>query len=180
MPAAGLAAQTGGVLQGARFAKWRAVLKINEDGSGPSMTAIAENAHGLARYAQIAQENGLVPIVEPEVTLGPGTYTIEETAYWCPASPPPPPLYPPGRMCMHVRHACTWLECTQTSQGQPAGLDPALVGRCCRGHGGSWAPNILRNLAPPPNGGPYSRKHTCDSHVQVPACAMSWMVVDAY
>lgn len=28
-----------------------------------------ENAHGLARYAQIAQENGLVPIVEPEVTL---------------------------------------------------------------------------------------------------------------
>lgn len=72
-----------GGLQGARFAKWRAVLKINEDGSGPSMTAVAENAHGLARYAQIAQESGLVPIVEPEVTLGPGTYTIEETAYWC-------------------------------------------------------------------------------------------------
>ena len=58
-------------------------MKINEDGSGPSMTAIAENAHGLARYAQLAQMNGLVPIVEPEVTLGPGTYTIEETAYWC-------------------------------------------------------------------------------------------------
>ena len=75
--------QTGRAVQGARFAKWRAVLKINEDGSGPSMTAVAENAHGLARYAQIAQENGLVPIVEPEVTLGPGTYTIEETAYWC-------------------------------------------------------------------------------------------------
>lgn len=71
------------MMQGARFAKWRAVLKINEDGSGPSMTAVTENAHGLARYAQIAQENGLVPIVEPEVTLGPGTYTIKETAYWC-------------------------------------------------------------------------------------------------
>lgn len=39
-------------------------------GQGPSTTAILENAHGLARYAQIAQENGLVPIVEPEVTLG--------------------------------------------------------------------------------------------------------------
>ena len=62
------------------------MLKINEDGSGPSMTAIAENAHGLARYAQIAQENGLVPIVEPEVTLAPGTYTIDETAYWCVAA----------------------------------------------------------------------------------------------
>jgi fructose-bisphosphate aldolase, class I len=75
-------------MQGARFAKWRAVLKINEDGSGPSMTSITENAHGLARYAQIAQMNGLVPIVEPEVTLGPGTYTIEETAFWCVLSLP--------------------------------------------------------------------------------------------
>ena len=68
--------------QGARFAKWRAVLRISESGEGPSTQAILENAHGLARYAQIAQANGLVPIVEPEVTLGPGTYTIEETAYW--------------------------------------------------------------------------------------------------
>ena len=39
-----------------------------------------ENCHGLARYAAIAQENGLVPIVEPEVTLGPGDYSIERTA----------------------------------------------------------------------------------------------------
>lgn len=67
--------------QGARFAKWRAVLKISE-GKGPSAQAILENAHGLARYAQIAQSAGLVPIVEPEVTLGPGAYSIEETAYW--------------------------------------------------------------------------------------------------
>lgn len=43
--------------------------------------AIWENAHGLARYAAIAQENGLVPIVEPEVTLGEGDYSIERTAY---------------------------------------------------------------------------------------------------
>eukprot|EP00878_Enallax_costatus_P000798 GHUV01000922.1.p1 GENE.GHUV01000922.1~~GHUV01000922.1.p1 ORF type:complete len:403 (+),score=124.33 GHUV01000922.1:45-1253(+) len=68
--------------QGARFAKWRAVLRIAGPGQGPSTTAIMENAHGLARYAQIAQENGLVPIVEPEVTLGPGDYSIEETAFW--------------------------------------------------------------------------------------------------
>lgn len=66
--------------QGARFAKWRAVLKVDAD-KCPSSTAILENAHGLARYAQIAQANGLVPIVEPEVTLGPGDYTIERTAY---------------------------------------------------------------------------------------------------
>ncbi len=43
--------------------------------------AIWENAHALARYAAIAQENGLVPIVEPEVTLGEGDYSIERTAY---------------------------------------------------------------------------------------------------
>lgn len=42
------------MVQGARFAKWRAVLKISE-GKGPSTQAILENAHGLARYAQIAQ-----------------------------------------------------------------------------------------------------------------------------
>jgi len=51
--------------KGARFAKWRAVLKIGK--TCPSQMAIEENAHGLARYAQICQENGLVPIVEPEV-----------------------------------------------------------------------------------------------------------------
>ncbi|KAG2422577.1 hypothetical protein HXX76_015905 [Chlamydomonas incerta] len=67
--------------QGARFAKWRAVVKIGEAGC-PSTTAVLENAHGLARYAQICQEHGLVPIVEPEVTLGPGDYSIEETAFW--------------------------------------------------------------------------------------------------
>ncbi|EIE21317.1 fructose-1,6-bisphosphate aldolase [Coccomyxa subellipsoidea C-169] len=67
--------------QGARFAKWRAVIKIGTP-TTPSSMAVLENAHGLARYAQICQENGLVPIVEPEVTLGPGDYTIEENAYW--------------------------------------------------------------------------------------------------
>lgn len=52
---------------GARFAKWRAVITIGAN--KPSETAIDENAHGLARYAAICQENGLVPIVEPEVLM---------------------------------------------------------------------------------------------------------------
>jgi len=64
--------------KGARFAKWRAVLKIDKD-CCPSEMAIAENAHGLARYASICQDNGLVPIVEPEV-LCDGTHTIDECA----------------------------------------------------------------------------------------------------
>ena len=42
------------------------MLKISE-GQGPSSQAVLENAHALARDAQIAQANGLVPIVEPEV-----------------------------------------------------------------------------------------------------------------
>ncbi|CAK90045.1 unnamed protein product (macronuclear) [Paramecium tetraurelia] len=59
---------------GCRFAKWRAVLKI---GNGlPSQQAIQENAWGLARYAAICQENGLVPIVEPEI-LADGDHSIE-------------------------------------------------------------------------------------------------------
>jgi len=64
---------------GARFAKWRAVFKIG-DGM-PSERAIAENALTLGRYASICQSHGLMPIVEPEVTLGPGDYSIERAAY---------------------------------------------------------------------------------------------------
>ena len=63
--------------EGARFAKWRAVLKIGKN--EPSELAILENAHGLARYAAICQENGLVPIVEPEVLVD-GTHDIDECA----------------------------------------------------------------------------------------------------
>jgi fructose-bisphosphate aldolase, class I len=62
---------------GARFSKWRAVLRIGKD--EPSNVAIAENAHGLARYAVICQENGLVPIIEPEVLVD-GTHDIDECA----------------------------------------------------------------------------------------------------
>jgi fructose-bisphosphate aldolase class I len=67
--------------EGARFAKWRAVLKISPTEGMPSERAIAENAQALGRYASICQEHGLVPIVEPEVTLGPGDYSIERAAY---------------------------------------------------------------------------------------------------
>lgn len=62
---------------GARFAKWRAVLKIGP--TEPSELAIQQNAHGLARYAIICQENGLVPIVEPEI-LTDGPHDIKKCA----------------------------------------------------------------------------------------------------
>lgn len=52
---------------GARFAKWRAVLRI-ADGQ-PSPWAVRANADALARYAGVCQEGGLVPIVEPEVLM---------------------------------------------------------------------------------------------------------------
>ncbi|CAI0540895.1 unnamed protein product [Linum tenue] len=62
---------------GARFAKWRAVLKIGPN--EPSELSIQQNAQGLARYAIICQENGLVPIVEPEI-LTDGSHDIKKCA----------------------------------------------------------------------------------------------------
>ena len=59
---------------GARFAKWRAV--INIDDSMPSLSAIEANTHALARYAALCQENGIVPIVEPEVLMD-GNHNID-------------------------------------------------------------------------------------------------------
>ena len=52
---------------GARFSKWRAVISIGPH--MPSDYCIEVNAHALARYAALAQETGLVPIVEPEVLM---------------------------------------------------------------------------------------------------------------
>jgi fructose-bisphosphate aldolase class I len=52
---------------GARFAKWRAVIVIDE--GHPSRGCIEANAQALARYAALCQEVGLVPIVEPEVLM---------------------------------------------------------------------------------------------------------------
>src|SRR5205823_931754 len=59
---------------GARFAKWRAVIAIDE--GIPTRTCIASNAEALARYAALCQEGDIVPIVEPEVLMD-GTHTIE-------------------------------------------------------------------------------------------------------
>jgi fructose-bisphosphate aldolase, class I len=59
---------------GARFAKWRAVIDI---AAGiPTAFAIAANAHALARYAALCQENDIVPIVEPEVLMD-GAHSLE-------------------------------------------------------------------------------------------------------
>ena len=61
---------------GARFAKWRAVITIGED--IPTAYCISANAHALARYAALCQEQGMVPIVEPEILMN-GDHTIEES-----------------------------------------------------------------------------------------------------
>ena len=62
---------------GARFAKWRAVIDIGED--IPTATCIHVNAHALARYAALCQEQNIVPIVEPEVLMD-GAHGIDECA----------------------------------------------------------------------------------------------------
>jgi fructose-bisphosphate aldolase class I len=59
--------------QGARFAKWRAVYSISD--KTPSKLAIRTNAEDLARYAAICQEQGIVPIIEPEVLID-GDHTL--------------------------------------------------------------------------------------------------------
>lgn len=64
---------------GCRFAKWRAVLQINPANGLPSQAAIQANAHGLARYGSICQQNGLVPIIEPEILID-GDHSIETCA----------------------------------------------------------------------------------------------------
>mgnify|MGYP000901965398 FL=1 len=61
---------------GARFAKWRAVINITED--NPSGYCISTNAHALARYAALCQENDIVPIVEPEILMD-GDHDIDDS-----------------------------------------------------------------------------------------------------
>ncbi|XP_072099088.1 fructose-bisphosphate aldolase C-like [Mobula birostris] len=63
---------------GADFAKWRCVLKISA--TTPSALAIMENANVLARYASICQQNGIVPIVEPEI-LPDGDHDLKRCQY---------------------------------------------------------------------------------------------------
>ncbi len=110
--------------QGARFAKWRAVLQITADGC-PSDLAIHENAWGLARYARSVQESGLVPIIEPEILMD-GDHSIEVTAAV------------QERILKEVYHACqlngvllegTLLKPSMTVQGAdcPQKSDPQTV-----------------------------------------------------
>jgi len=58
---------------GLKFAKWRAVITIGKD--IPTTGCIEANAHALARYAALCQEEGIVPIVEPEVLMD-GAHTM--------------------------------------------------------------------------------------------------------
>jgi fructose-bisphosphate aldolase class I len=60
---------------GAKFAKWRAVIDIGP-GAMPSYACIRTNTHALARYAALCQDEGIVPIVEPEVLMD-GDHDIE-------------------------------------------------------------------------------------------------------
>merc|ERR1712151_878948 len=64
--------------QGARFAKWRTALKIDVAKGTPTDLAIDVAAQDLARYARLCQENGLVPIVEPEILID-GAHDIATT-----------------------------------------------------------------------------------------------------
>jgi fructose-bisphosphate aldolase class I len=60
---------------GARFTKWRGVYIISD--KYPSKLSIYSNAHALAKYSSLAQENGMVPIVEPEVLMD-GDHSAED------------------------------------------------------------------------------------------------------
>ena len=89
--------------------------------------AIHENAYGLARYASICQENGLVPIVEPEI-LTDGTHSIETCAAATEIVLAAVYKVPPARLARLIRDcakllnsvldACTLLQCTQNGNVQ--------------------------------------------------------------
>src|ERR1700731_2936316 len=57
---------------GAKFAKWRAVIDVGQEHGMPSYTCVKANAHALARYAALCQDEDIVPIVEPEVLMDGG------------------------------------------------------------------------------------------------------------
>jgi fructose-bisphosphate aldolase class I len=64
---------------GAKFAKWRAVIDVGQEHVLPSYTCVRANAHALARYAALCQDEGIVPIVEPEVLMD-GDHDIDRCA----------------------------------------------------------------------------------------------------
>jgi fructose-bisphosphate aldolase class I len=64
---------------GAKFAKWRAVIDVGQQHSLPSYACVSANAQALARYAALCQDEGIVPIVEPEVLMD-GDHDIDRCA----------------------------------------------------------------------------------------------------
>ncbi len=64
---------------GAKFAKWRAVIDVGPAHVMPSHSCVHANAHALARYAALCQDEGIVPIVEPEVLMD-GGHDIDRCA----------------------------------------------------------------------------------------------------
>jgi len=64
---------------GARFAKWRAVITIDDAQDAPSRGCLETNAQALARYAALCQEADIVPIVEPEVLMD-GAHSLQRCA----------------------------------------------------------------------------------------------------
>lgn len=63
------------VALGARFTKWRAVIRIGDE--MPSDECIDANMKALADYAKVVQDNGMVPMVEPEILME-GSHSIED------------------------------------------------------------------------------------------------------
>jgi fructose-bisphosphate aldolase, class I len=61
---------------GARFAKWRALIALS--GTTPTGACVLANAHALARFAALCQEQDIVPVIEPEVLMD-GDHTIERS-----------------------------------------------------------------------------------------------------
>ena len=64
---------------GCRFAKWRAVFKVSQDGTYPSQENIKQNTHDLAMYGKICQNNGIIPVIEPEILMD-GDFTMARYA----------------------------------------------------------------------------------------------------
>lgn len=67
------------VSMGAVFCKWRTVVEIDKEKGFPTTDALRENSERLARYAEMCQQKGLVPVVEPEVLLQ-GAHESEASA----------------------------------------------------------------------------------------------------
>jgi len=61
---------------GAEFAKWRAVIAVDDTDA-----CIIANAWTLARYAKRCQDEGIVPIVEPEVLMNGAHHIVDSMLF---------------------------------------------------------------------------------------------------